>query len=154
MAPPRSRQSAGARGSRDPRLAAELAAAQQQAPPDVTGDPLQDQAIADAAAEGDDTQQGYDDDGPELFEGETFELGVTLNVDVTGNGKHDFVPGKYTAIVQPGETPEQLFNRVSTFINDAVISQAHAISERWAEYEAAVQARSEQAVRIAGGRRQ
>ena len=144
MPPPRK---AAAKGRRDPALL--------EAPsPALTGDPQideelgQDEMMASHASPGD-----LDPETPEdtlLFDGDIVTCNVTLAVDVTGNGKTDFVGYRATTRVQPGEDHGDTFSRVVTVVGDGVVSAADDAAARWAQYEQAVEEQRAEVRRITG----
>lgn len=119
-----------------------------------SGDAALDQHVRDEM-----DRQHHDDptdpDTPEdalLYAGDIVTCNATLAVDVTGNGKTDFIGYRATTRVQPGEDHAEAFSRVAGVVRDGTISAADEVAAGWAEYEQIMQNQRAEALRVTGPR--
>lgn len=136
-----------AQGRRDPAL--------MQQPTPETGDPA-----VDAGLEADLDPMGRDEHDPAtgqdsptdglVFFGDVVGANVTLAVDVTGNGKTDYIGYRHTTRVQPGESHEDVFGRLAETVGNGVISAADDAAVRWSNYQQALADAQEEQARIIG----
>lgn len=145
---PPQKRTAAAKGRRDPALLAP------DTGPQLTGDPMIDEELGQDELEASHADRATDPDEPDdvlLFAGDIVTANVTLAVDITGNGKTDFVGYRATTRVQPGEDHADVFGRVAEVVGDGVVSEAHDAAQRWAEYEAAMENERQELLRVTGG---